>query len=230
MINSNLGSKLTNAYSGSTNSKQGIKFDTNADGSWFALRPYLPNNILQITKNDSSSLFMIDSAGNVTIEGEISSPTISSLKQKRNYVVKGGFFNPGGGGSVVGNGVATISISPNGTARIDYSLKITKDGTLSNNLYYGINRDLLKILNSDIPTITPISGGKAIVYNSDGTLNTNLNGMGMMHNARTQFWNLCRLYTVSTDDNNITTGTTGEWFETELKKDMYIIGTCYGTV
>lgn len=51
--------------------KKGIIFDKNKDGSCFTMRPYLTNNLFQITKNDSIGLMSLDSSGNVSFEGSV---------------------------------------------------------------------------------------------------------------------------------------------------------------
>ena len=64
-----LDGKLTNSYYKNNESKKGIAFDNNADGSYFTIRPYLPENMLQITKNDTDSLLDIYSDGTITGKG-----------------------------------------------------------------------------------------------------------------------------------------------------------------
>lgn len=154
----------------------------------------------------------------------------STLSNQKIYIAKGGICNSDNSGTVVGYGSATVLIMHGNIARIDYSIKIITSGTLSNNLYYGINRDLLSNLNSNIPKITPISGGTFIVYNNDKSINTTLYGYGTIHNPRTQFWNFGRVYKITTGDNDMNYGTTGEWYENEITDGMLIIGTCYGTI
>ena len=85
--------KLTNDYNGNTNTGKGIKFGKNAYGSFFTFRPYLPDNILQVTKNDSTSLFSIDTFGNGSLGNNqiITSGNIG--KQSVNYANKAGSAN-----------------------------------------------------------------------------------------------------------------------------------------
>lgn len=71
MLIQSLGGKLNNDYSNSNAVKKGIIFDKNKDGSYFTLRPHLPTNLLQITKNDSIGLMSLDSSGNVSFEGSV---------------------------------------------------------------------------------------------------------------------------------------------------------------
>ena len=63
-----LDGKLTNSFYKNNDTKKGISFDDNADGSHFTIRPYLPQNMLQITKNDKEALLDIHSDG--TIKGK----------------------------------------------------------------------------------------------------------------------------------------------------------------
>ena len=64
-----LGNKIDNDYISDSNIAKGIKFPKSADGSVFTFRPYLPNNLMQITKNDTSSLLSVDTSGNTEIAG-----------------------------------------------------------------------------------------------------------------------------------------------------------------
>lgn len=64
-----LGNKINNDYISDSNIAKGIKFPKSADGSVFTFRPYLPNNLMQITKNDTSSLLSVDTSGNTEIAG-----------------------------------------------------------------------------------------------------------------------------------------------------------------
>ena len=71
-LNLKLDGKLDNDYNDNANIGKGIKFDKNADGSYFTFRPYRPNNIMQVTKNDKTGLLTIDSDGKITsLEGKI---------------------------------------------------------------------------------------------------------------------------------------------------------------
>lgn len=71
-LNIKMDGKLANAYNDNANIGKGIKFDKNADGSYFTFRPYRPNNVMQVTKNDTTGLLTIDSDGKITsIEGKV---------------------------------------------------------------------------------------------------------------------------------------------------------------
>ena len=75
-----LGEKLNNDYSNVNAVKKGIIFDKNKDGSYFTLRPYLPTNLFQITKNDTTGLMNLDSSGNVKISGSVSAKDFTTDK------------------------------------------------------------------------------------------------------------------------------------------------------
>lgn len=64
-----LGNKINNDYISDSNIAKGIKFPKSADGSVFTFRPYLPNNLMQLTKNDNSSLLSVDTSGNTEVAG-----------------------------------------------------------------------------------------------------------------------------------------------------------------
>lgn len=71
-LNIKLDGKLVNDYNDNANIGKGIKFDKNADGSYFTFRPYRTNNVMQVTKNDTTGLLTIDSDGKITsIEGRV---------------------------------------------------------------------------------------------------------------------------------------------------------------
>ena len=64
-----LGNKIDNDYASNSGCGKGIKFPRSADGTIFTFRPWLPNNLIQITKNDASNLLSVDTSGNTDIYG-----------------------------------------------------------------------------------------------------------------------------------------------------------------
>lgn len=64
-----LGNKIDNDYASNSGCGKGIKFPKNADGSVFTFRPWLPQNLMQITKDDASNLLSVDTSGNTDIGG-----------------------------------------------------------------------------------------------------------------------------------------------------------------
>ena len=101
-LNIKMEGTLANDYNGETNTGKGIKFGKNADGSYFTLRPYLPNNIMQITKNDNTSLFSVDTSGNGTLgnntiitSGNIKSQSVNYATAASRALSKyNGFYSP----------------------------------------------------------------------------------------------------------------------------------------
>ena len=70
---------MQNDYANSANVEKGIIFGRNQDGSCFTFRPIMSQNILQLTKNDSSGLMNLYSNGNVSFSGDISTGSGVSL-------------------------------------------------------------------------------------------------------------------------------------------------------
>jgi len=99
VLNDSLNTKLTNAYKNNTSVKQGLKFDTNADNSFFTLRPILGQNLFQLTKSDSISLMDVYSSGETVINGRLN--------------VSGGINNTGGWMDFIYNGKNRGSIYVN---------------------------------------------------------------------------------------------------------------------
>lgn len=68
--------------------------------------------------------------------------------------------------TLAGYGVATVVLFSSGLAKIDFALKGEVNGTVSQGMW-GLNRDLLRSINSNIPVITPInSTGYYLAYDS----------------------------------------------------------------
>lgn len=90
--------KLTNSYAGVGGIGRGIIFDTNQDGSYFTFRPYLSNNILQITKNDATSLLSIDCNGISTFSNRVMAAAFGMNNVKATFLgvhetVAGGVYD-----------------------------------------------------------------------------------------------------------------------------------------
>lgn len=115
-LNKKLDGKLDNDYNGSAKTGKGIKFGKNADGSFFTLRPYLPGNIMQITKNDSANLFSVDTSGNGSLGNKqiITSGNIGS--QSVNYANSAGSANKKTNGDSIVGTIANSSFT--GISRI----------------------------------------------------------------------------------------------------------------
>lgn len=136
------------------------------------------------------------------------------------YVASGFLFNSAGD-TCEGYGTATVSLYPNGIARVDFNIKFTTSGTSSSNFQCGLNRDLLSNINSNIPTITPIQGGSLTYYATSGSVgNDKMDYGGLMTNVN-QFWQPARIYDTS--------GSVGGWGAQCYVANQRIIGVCYGT-
>ena len=66
-----LGNKIGNDYASNSGCGKGIKFPRSADGTIFTFRPWLPQNLMQITKDDASNLLSVDTSGNTDIGGDL---------------------------------------------------------------------------------------------------------------------------------------------------------------
>lgn len=107
-------------------------------------------------------------------------------------------------------------------AYISYMYKVSAASTTSNNFNYGLSRDLIKNLNTAIPSITPYSGGIATVYDTTGSIVSGTIQYGMYHDAKGQFWALARLADTS--------GTSGDWPSTKFPVGQMVIGVAIGRV
>ena len=108
-----------------------------------------------------------------------------------------------------------------GLAEIHYAYEITTSGSNSQGWSWGLNRDLLVMLNSNIPTITPIVGGTLIIFRSDGVVDTGSNGYGGINSAMSQFWQPARIYQ--------TDGAYGGWSSNTFPVGYRCCGVAYGT-
>lgn len=136
------------------------------------------------------------------------------------YYVKGLIANSDGG-VYQGSGVATIILYTNGIAEIQYNYKCTTAGTDGNIWLWGLNRDLLHNLNSEIPIITPITRGICNSITSNGSWDINGMAYGGINMAIAQFWAPGRMYATNSD--------LGQYPENWMVVDQSIQGTAYGT-
>lgn len=124
------------------------------------------------------------------------------------------------GDTVEGIGIAEVYLYKNGVAKIEFAVQISQAGTSGSAFNWGINRDLLKLHNANIPTITP-SGGVVTFFNSSGNYSAGLNGYGGGASPVSQFWQLGRIYNTS--------GGYGGWPASEMQINVCITGTLWGT-
>jgi len=118
------------------------------------------------------------------------------------------------GSSVVGSGTATCTYKLNEVMQIDFNISITTSGSGTGSC--GISTSLLRTLNSEIPTITPMSGGVLQVFNSNGAL---VNHVGASFIANGAMWETASVSNddlVAIEESSFTTG-------------MTLVGTCYAT-
>lgn len=147
---------------------------------------------------------------------------VGAALTQRMYVVKGTILTSDG--TARGSGTATVHITPDGIARIDYAVAITESGTVENSYSVGLDIALLRAANQNIPAITPINGGICVYYKADGILNVEKTQYGGFHaswinNGR---WSLGRVYSADGQD--------GSWPDTGFVVGQTIVGTCYGQV
>lgn len=119
------------------------------------------------------------------------------------------------GTSVAGDGIVTVTYEMNDIVRLDFNLKITTAGTGTS--AFGISPTLLRTLNADIPSITPVDGGTLQIHSSTGTLDTSL--IGPTLKADNGLWTPA----------SIASGQITALTEADMTAGMVITGTCYGT-
>lgn len=119
------------------------------------------------------------------------------------------------GTAIVVDGIVTCTYEMNEVMRLDFNLKVTTSGSGSS--AFGISPTLLRALNSNIPTITPISGGTLQMFNSSGALSVANIGASMI--ASNGLWTPSRLISGSQTAFN----------ESDIASGYTLVGTCYGT-
>lgn len=119
------------------------------------------------------------------------------------------------GTSIVCDGIVTCTYQFNDIMRLDFNLKITTAG--STNASWGISRNLLRQLNSEIPLITPVDGGSLQIIGSSGNLFTTNVGVSFVANGA--MWTPSRLVS----------GVETAFNESDFGSNITLIGTCFGT-
>lgn len=118
------------------------------------------------------------------------------------------------GTSIVTDGIATCTYCLNDVIRIDFNIKVTTAG--SGSASFGISRDLLRQLNSEIPIITPLNGGTVHILDASGSL---LGGQICSSlKADGNYWHPARVY----NSNLVNVD------EASFGVDCILVGTCYG--
>lgn len=140
-----------------------------------------------------------------------------------NYFTVHGMFINSAEGSIRGVGTASVHIIVNGIAQVDFVAKITTPGTRNDIFLYGVNIDMLRSIDPQIPEIIPIVGGVVGMCNADGSYNTEINGYGGLLEAFGSYWVPARVYSYKDD-----LGYRGAWPEAMFDTGMILRGTCYG--
>lgn len=164
-------------------------------------------------------------AGALAVKAAVNELTenTSSLAAKmpsKIYNPRGEIFN-GSGVNIAGSGCATIIVIGS-IAVVHFSLKIRVTDATSSLFTYGLNRDLFKNIDANIPNITPLTGGVMHVVDSDGKNKNTVTEWGGSFEARSQFWLPGRIYTDS--------GNFGGWTASMFEVGDIVSGVCFGTV
>ena len=118
------------------------------------------------------------------------------------------------GTAIVTKGTATCTYCLNDIMRIDFSLKVTTAG--SGSASFGLSRDFLRQLNSEIPVITPLDGGNLQILNSSGEML--VSHIGSSFKADGNYWHPAHVSGSSLANIN----------ESVFAVNYTLIGTCYG--
>lgn len=225
MLNSNFGKKISNVYYDNPNIKQGIKFDNNADGSFFTFRPILNENILQITKNDAVGIVNIDSSGNFNISGDFTNGNGISLNSLNKNLSVQPLYAEGwiiDGENAVGIGLVSGVRNPsNGFSTINFNVKIA--GLSGKTYNWGINyNEVCRMLG--FTTYTVACRGTATVFTSDGIISREVTGYGGYIDTNTPHSGIGRVYGGSLAEKSVFVG---NWETTAFNIGDYITGTIY---
>lgn len=118
------------------------------------------------------------------------------------------------GTSIAVNGIVTCTYKMNNVMQLDFNIKVTTAGSGSS--AFGISPTLLRTLNSEIPIITPISGGTMQLFNASGALMVANVGTSMV--ANNGLWTPSR----------IVSGAETAFNESDMAAGYTLVGTCYG--
>lgn len=191
---------------------------TNPVYTWVGtLAEYQEQNIKQLHPSWICNILDLPS-NNINVYDKTETNSLIQTYPKK-FLVCGQIANSQNG-TLLGIGQATVILFASGLAEINYEYKITTAGTVSNLFLWGLNRDLLQTLNSNIPLITPEEGGHCSYYNSEGNLIASKLGYAGINGANSQFWPIARIYTQI--------GDIGNYPETELSVEDRVVGIAYG--
>lgn len=119
------------------------------------------------------------------------------------------------GTAIVVSGTVTCTYKFNDVMQVDFNLSVTTSG--SGSASYGISPTLLKTLNTEIPTITPMNGGVLQIYSSTGVLSGSYVGASFL--AVDGLWKPASVVSSALAAIN----------ESAMTSGLRLIGTCYGT-
>lgn len=160
--------------------------------------------------------------GTLTTGSQIARNNIAPLTNYA-YICCGYIANESGG-TIGASGNATITKLSEYILQIDYCYTFDSYGNVENNFNWGLNRDLLKLLNDDVNNmnIIPISGGSVDFYDLSWNIITALQGYAGFNQANGQFWTPSRNYNGSTN---------GAWpsHQMKLSNVSHIKGRCFAT-
>lgn len=206
---------------------------TTTDGTQFYIRPY--NNLFQIVRQDSNGSYNalgFNSDGSVTMGtpanwrnalSVYSKAESDALVSTRMWSVRGNIARGASTGTAVGYGKAMVYIVGK-TVVVEFEAKITTAGTKSDVFDFGIRVADIRSLNTGIPEFTVVNGGIIHYYNSDGTIDTSMEGYAgeATLNTAENRWAFARLYDTS--------GSIGPWADNRYTVGKIITGTVYGTL
>ena len=219
------------------------------DEEIFVKNTITSENVVTITINSSSNISAETYSVLVLAKGGVAStnntsPATNSGTDIQTYYIQGlicndnrydnGYSNK----STLGYGNCTVTLFGNQKAMIEYSYTFTRRWTDDSNICWGLNPELLSILDSNIPSITPILGGKAFFYrklndnyyNETGITTLGYNGYGATNVpvygddgiTRWSFGRIVDLGSISQPHPL--------WYPVSFEDYDTIMGTCWGTI
>lgn len=217
-----------------------------------------------VYKEDTTVLVPVDIVSDNAISVSINSSTsIAAETYKITIVTNGGVSAGSGGGggsemeiktyylqglicddnktghssSTQGYGNCTVTLFGSQKAQIEYSYTFTRRYNLDTNICWGLNPNLLHQINSEVPVITPILGGKAFYYeehDQGGNLSdmkTNgFNGYGASNVPVTDSSEVTRWSFGRFSDLGQPSNPPALWYPISFANYAVITGTCWGTI
>lgn len=215
-----------------TSSAKSIIWKT-ADDTMFYIRPY--NDVFQIVRrvgNNSYNSLGFKSDGSITMDNTsgwrsalsvYSKAESDALVRARMWSVRGNIVRSASTGTAVGYGKALVYIVGE-TVIVDFEAKITTAGTKSDVYNVGIQVGILRSLNPDVPSFNVLNGGIIHYFQSDGTMDTGMEGYAgeATFDTSGNYWTFARIYNTS--------GSIGAWADSSYTVGKIINGRLYGTI